>query len=253
MTIEQDRALVELVNRLVGGYLGNVRRGPGLCSTCLRPVESSYLECYRCHSPQLGANAIGPLKLADQVALLAYGGDTGQSRQLLYGYKEPTAAAPGDERRMVVLLLLLAAFRLHRPCLEAGSPFRYFAVVPSTKARAGHPLAELVRQWLAAAGLVEVSLVPTGQSPGRVIDPTKFAAPPIDGGHVLLIDDTWTTGANVQSAAWRLKISGATKVTALVVARWLDDSPATRAFLKAHPNVGYDPRACPAPRGHIPG
>lgn len=67
---------------------------------------------------------------------------------------------------------------------------------------------------------------------------------------MLLIDDTWTTGSNFQSAAWSLKESGADAVTAFVVARWLDDSPETAAFLKTHPNVGYDPQVCPAPGGH---
>ena len=250
MTSESERTLVELVTRLVGGYLGNVHRGPGVCATCLRPIDAGYVECYRCHSPQLGPNVPGPPELADQVALLAYGGDTYQSRQLLFGYKQPTAAAPGDQRRTVVQLLLLAAFHLHRRCLEAGVPFSHYCVVPSTKLRTEHPLGDLVRGWLTAAGLDEVRLISTGQAPGRVIDPTKFAAPEVAGGHVLLIDDTWTTGSNGQSTASSLKESGAHAVTALIVARWLEDSYATAAFLKTHPNVGYDPQACPAPGGH---
>ena len=39
----------------------------------------------------------------------------------------------------------------------------------------------------------------------------------------LLIDDTWTTGANVQSAAAALKTAGADRVGALVIGRHVHD------------------------------
>ena len=38
---------------------------------------------------------------------------------------------------------------------------------------------------------------------------------------MLLIDDTWTTGANAQSAAAALKSAGASKIAALVIGRHL--------------------------------
>jgi hypothetical protein len=39
---------------------------------------------------------------------------------------------------------------------------------------------------------------------------------------VLLVDDTWTTGANVQSAAVALKGAGAGRVAALVIGRYVN-------------------------------
>ena len=39
---------------------------------------------------------------------------------------------------------------------------------------------------------------------------------------VLLIDDTWTTGANAQSAAAALKAAGAQRVAALVIGRYVN-------------------------------
>jgi hypothetical protein len=39
---------------------------------------------------------------------------------------------------------------------------------------------------------------------------------------VLLIDDTWTTGANAQSAAAALKAAGAERVAALVIGRYVN-------------------------------
>ncbi len=44
----------------------------------------------------------------------------------------------------------------------------------------------------------------------------------LDGRSVLLIDDTWTTGANAQSAAAALKSAGAGRVAAVVIGRHLN-------------------------------
>jgi hypothetical protein len=54
----------------------------------------------------------------------------------------------------------------------------------------------------------------------RAFDPHKYeAARQLGGESVLLIDDTWTTGANAQSAAAALKAAGAGPVAALVIGR----------------------------------
>lgn len=44
----------------------------------------------------------------------------------------------------------------------------------------------------------------------------------IAGRTVLVIDDTWTSGARIQSAAWALKLAGATRVAAVVIGRHFD-------------------------------
>src|SRR5205823_12623199 len=43
-----------------------------------------------------------------------------------------------------------------------------------------------------------------------------------DGEPILLIDDTWTTGANAQSAAAALRAAGAGPVAAVVIGRHLN-------------------------------
>jgi hypothetical protein len=53
-------------------------------------------------------------------------------------------------------------------------------------------------------------------------DPDRFAARrSLERARVLLIDDTWTTGANAQSAAAVLKRAGASHVAAVVIGRHL--------------------------------
>ena len=58
----------------------------------------------------------------------------------------------------------------------------------------------------------------------------------LNGSSVLLIDDTWTTGASAQSAAAALKAGGATAVAAVVIGRYLNgDWQDNRTRLRAMP------------------
>jgi hypothetical protein len=54
----------------------------------------------------------------------------------------------------------------------------------------------------------------------RSFSPDKYVAQrPLRGEPVLLIDDTWTTGANAQSAAAALRVAGAGPLAAVVMGR----------------------------------
>jgi predicted amidophosphoribosyltransferase len=50
----------------------------------------------------------------------------------------------------------------------------------------------------------------------------------VRGRRVLLIEDTWTSGGNAQSAALILRRGGAASMTIVAIARWLkpEESPA---------------------------
>jgi adenine/guanine phosphoribosyltransferase-like PRPP-binding protein len=57
----------------------------------------------------------------------------------------------------------------------------------------------------------------------RVFSVDKFEVlRPLDGEAVLLIDDTWTTGASAQSAAATLRDAGAGPVAAAVIGRHMN-------------------------------
>jgi orotate phosphoribosyltransferase len=73
---------------------------------------------------------------------------------------------------------------------------------------------------------------------------------------VLLIDDTWTTGANAQSAAAALKSAGAGPVAAVVIGRHLNREwhendrrlrGITRPFDWSHCALCADPSGGPQP------
>ena len=70
----------------------------------------------------------------------------------------------------------------------------------------------------------------------RAFDADKYiAVRALDGEPVLLIDDTWTTGANAQSAAAALRAAGAGPLAAVVVGRhvsrgWNENDSQLRAL-----------------------
>jgi hypothetical protein len=190
-----------------------------------------------------------------------------QSVHTAYAYKYPVPA-PGCVENMQ--LLVAGATLVHGPCIGAGTGlWDIVTFVPSTKTTvppAEQPCAGLPRKVVGNnEARNRVTLVPGPDSDGakefrRDVIAGRFAVTPeyaarVAGAHVLLVDDTWTSGANMQSAAVALKDAGATRVTALAVVRWLrwdwDDHAALLRTL-AQP---FDPLHCPVSGGtcDVPG
>jgi hypothetical protein len=149
---------------------------------------------------------------------------------MMYGYKDERPASPAY--RLNIKAIITLALQGHGECLEeiSSCPIDAWAMVPSTKSsrRYGkpHPLHEILNEIL--RGIPEVPLQAKGNR-ARGFDPDLFAlADPQDAGrlrgHVLLVDDSWVTGGNIQSAAARLKLEGTPgmEVSAYAVARIVD-------------------------------
>jgi hypothetical protein len=146
--------------------------------------------------------------------------------QALWRYKSARGGAEPAQRTLRALLLVF--LREHGPCVwrSAGMPLpTHVSVVPSGRGRPGaHPLAALITPYLARppAPLVTARAADPGW---RDLDPGRFrATQPLPGAAVLLLDDTWTTGATAQSAAVALRAAGARHVAVVVLGRHL--SPA---------------------------
>src|ERR1700723_2551301 len=222
-----------------GGYLRNpVRQELLTCAVCTTPVTGFRL-CYQCQRRR------GRTGLADATGFLAYAVAGRQSGYVMQGYK---ARPPVPEHRTIVTLLVLLGLDRHAGCAApAGAPVTHWATVPSLPARPGeHPLHAIVRQLapgsevaLAAADEVEYS---------RDLAPRHFraAAPLPAGAHVLLMDDTWARGGHAQSAALALRAAGASRISVLVAARWInEDYGGNAAFLRGLSGRDYDPAICP--------
>lgn len=244
------RAVARLRDGLIsvgGGYLRNPVRRSGLtCATCVTPVDG-FDRCYVCngHLSRQG--------LADRVAFLTYAVAGTESGYVMRGYK---ARPPVAEHRLVVGLLLILSLHEHARCagILAQLPVSHWAVVPSLPAKPGkHPLRSLV---ISHAPGLEVTLAASGivQRP-RDVDPSHFASDASlpERSHVLLIDDTWTSGGHAQSAVLALRRSGASKVSVLVVARWLKaDFAGNKEFIAELGNRDYNPSACSWTGGSCP-
>jgi predicted amidophosphoribosyltransferase len=140
-------------------------------------------------------------------------------------------ADPWVEMAATRLALLLGRFLVrHESCLAASAgatTFDLVTTVPSGQVGRDeyHPLRRLVGERVAlTAGRHERLLHRSNAAvQPRVFDPTRYqAVRPLAGANVLLIDDTWTTGASAQSAAAALKAAGAARVGAVVIGRHLN-------------------------------
>jgi hypothetical protein len=172
---------------------------------------------------------------------------------VLMGYKEsPVAEARARFASMPVRMLgdFLAT---HAGCVAAtaGGGISVALAVPSTARPHGAPLSML--DGMAAA--VEPSgarwsshvLRRTGAPVGHMRpDAAAFAVDPsarpflVEGGRVMLIDDTYVSGARSQSAAATLRRAGAASVVIVVLGRVLrpDRSRGHGDFLQAHGRDG---------------
>jgi hypothetical protein len=186
--------------------------------------------------------------LADAVVPVSYAVKGTAFADDLWRYKSGhTLNAPDASARRSVLALLLAFLDDHGPCVwrHAAMPApSLLAVVPSGCGRPGpHPLLAL------AAPCLRLPLWPLAIRPGRQgrdLDVHRFQASRAGaGGSVLLVDDTWVSGASAQSAAAALKLAGARHVAIVVLGRHVNPADPRAARFAAGLVPGpYDPAAC---------
>lgn len=203
----------------------------GSCAVCRGPVNAGYRRCYQCE----GHTFYRPELLADLVVPACYAVRGTAFGHELWDYK--AGRAPGG----TLLALLLTFLHDHASCLWRGRPAPdRLAVVPSGSGRPGlHPLTRLAAPCLTLPR-VPLTLRPGEQ--GRDLNPDRFrAGRQAARASVLLLDDTWVSGASSQSAAVALKLAGAAQVVTLVLARLLHpDDPRAMALAGRR----YDPLSC---------
>jgi hypothetical protein len=190
--------------------------------------------------------------LADLVVPITYrNGFSGQHSRALRMYKEFPESRPARTN----LAALFDDFCLnHVMCVKAAADvdkFTHVSFVPSTKRpkQVTHPLEETLSWTVRRLRRIPLAVNPSVPSDSRDFHEDRFHLDEVpDPGSptdVLLIDDTWVTGARAQSAAYRLKQAGARKVVTIVLARQINP-----AFSDAKPLIDrimaapYDPDSC---------
>ncbi|WP_460697349.1 ComF family protein [Nocardia thraciensis] len=191
------------------------------------------------------------------VAPLIYGIAGRQTGAVLRQYKDNVDARARERYARTVLGVLYAGLALHERCLEVvvGEPVSSRVTVPSSKGRLGvHPFTDIARRINAVSGPPMLSTV--RRADDRHPDGERFrvrSPQAVRGRHVLVLDDTWTSGASAQSAAMALWTAGASAVSIMVVGRWLDpDRTGARAFIQSRLTADYDPYRCPVTGGQCP-
>lgn len=255
---EADDYLTTVAKELAargGGFLRNVIREEGItCDVCGTPVSTGWRDCRAC---QLRRSIVGT---ADLVAPLAYCIEGEQSYEVFRGYKDSRYPAVREKHMEVIERMLFLAFVLHRRCIvrQMGQNIDYYVAVPSLRGRPGiHPFAQV----MADAGLTQDSpqlvAAPDAKSDERITSADQFVLPSgtdLSGTHVLIIDDTWTTGSHTQSAALTLRNHGASVVSVMTMARYLRPSFANNAaFIKNRLHGrDYNPNICPVTGAECP-
>lgn len=219
----------------------NPIRSAETCAVCLRPVPEGDEVCGPC-----GWHIRSGAPLADAVIPLTYAARGSQAMKDSYQYKEPLEALHRGARRRL-LGLFDETMERHAWCIADLSPApRAVTTVPSSSGRSPHPI-DLFVERLATAQQLLRYVGPSGDPQARrVFAPERWEVlDEVAGLHVLLVDDTWVSGARMQSCASALKQAGAAYVSAVVLVRHLDEYGAAPAFLEQHKSRRYDPAVCP--------
>jgi hypothetical protein len=220
------RSIIE-VSALAEHYIVPVPKvQEGVCSVCHGVVYDGWRSCYLCNEAK---RLLVDLAL-DGVSFISLAPVGEQFARELYAYKRPNVPIRFRQQRSVLIAAVLWRWlERHEPCLAraaglADGRFDLIASVPSTSGRREvHPLETVIGGVVAGSseryrGLLRLS---RDDLPPREVARDRFVATsPLPGKTVLLIDDTWTTGAKMQSASAALKIGGATNVGGVAIGRW---------------------------------
>lgn len=200
-------------------FLVSPRPGQDVCADCFN-LTAGFSRCYRCAHGERHLDAMVPVSYS-------VAGET--LHQMLAGYKRTTGPAAEDMTRRLAGILWRFLIR-HEACLArtAGvTGFEVVTTVPSSDAERDehHPLRRIVGELVQPTRSRHERLLVRTVRPTepRRFDPNRYQPTrDLTGLAVLLIDDTWTTGASAHSAAAALKSAGAGRVAGLVLGRHLN-------------------------------
>jgi predicted amidophosphoribosyltransferase len=217
--------------------------GPGVCRICCTGIEDGYEICYPCLMVrrQLGRDLepITPVSLA-------WAGT--QIYDHLMRYKGAGQQAPNLAFRLSGLIGLFLS--RHRWCLGENEMPDMVVVVPSTTGRQGkHPLEAVVERISEYQGRVKTVLA-TGSTPigHRNASATGYlCTQPVDvlGSRILVVDDTLTSNARMQSAIACLQDAGANDVRGVTIGRFMrKDWDASKPLIEWASKNRWDPGTC---------
>ncbi len=215
--------------------------GFGVCEVCHVFVKGDFRRCFSCN--ESSGQVTLPIERVVPISLMS---TTGQLYSDLKAYKGAYASSAASLR----ISALIGRFRSgHLQCLLGGrSDCDVVTVVPSTRRQGRHPLVDVLARLEYFKARYRDVLVASSTPPTHreARDNGYNMTESVAGKCVLLVDDTFTSGAHLQSAASALQLAGADLTAALVVGRRFkaDYSEATEAFWKDLREKGFDWDQC---------
>jgi len=200
--------------------------GEGVCAVCRTAVTPGFRYCRACGD----ARGYGARR-ADVVVPIALAVKREQLAHELWQYKSDTDPRVRQRLEIRLAAVLWRFLSAHEACAAracAVDGFTLVTTVPRTTVRAGeNPLARLVGTVIGhTSQRYEPLLTPSDGATdlSRNARADRYRATrELPGARVLLIDDAWTTGSRVQSAAIALRAAGAATVV-VVIGRHFDRS-----------------------------
>jgi len=219
--------------------------GDGVCDRCHRPPSSGYSRCYSCSQVEQQLSA--PCPLVVPISLTEVLG------QLHYQLRNYKGAESQMQRDFLIRTAAILGYFLHQhaDCIAeaAGGGWDVITSVPSSTERAGeHPLMRAIR----AVGNLREQYEPllrrgeTQTGHNTASDVGFVPLRELGGERVLLIDDTFTSGARAQSAASALSLAGASVAAIVPIGRVISPefNETTAAYWKRQSALEFDFDVC---------
>jgi hypothetical protein len=200
---------------------------PGVCAVCWTAVDPEFRLCFQCNAVRNRFRQ----GLADVVVPIALAVKREQLAHELWHYKydvDPSVRSRLTIRLGAVLWRFLGQHEKHIAEAIGIPEFSIVTTVPGTRQREdNHPLEDIVGAIVGQTRDRYEPLLALGQegtAPSHTLAADRYRAMRALKGDpaVLLVDDTWTTGGNAQSAALALHTAGAAKVATVVIGRHFD-------------------------------
>lgn len=225
---------------MCGRPLKEISRIP-VCADCLRdpePIEAEYF-CVSCRTPFLTARPLDEEGLCGLCrrgwngfdAAYSFGAYEGALRELIHLLKyrgvvtlagplgdKMATALPRDERFDVIVPMPMHWWRRWRRGYNQA-----YLLAERLSNRTGIPIADVVRRNRSAAPQAGLSNAQRRRNVAGSFGVRDRAE--LQGRHVLLVDDVFTTGATSGACSQALKRAGAARVSVLALARTDRRSP----------------------------
>jgi hypothetical protein len=228
--MEDDAPTVEeFTEPYLATYTPPPAAAPGVCPIChsatgVRADGRPWSRCWSCSRTLGGVSH--PLSLIVPISLYRVGE---QLHTVLKDYKRSPSERVREKHLWQVAAILHRFVFNHRTCIvdTAGHGWDTVTIVPSKTQRDPHPLEQAIMlgeplrsEYRRLLEPNEPDKIGRAKSSDRGYRTTED----VDGLRLLLVDDTFTSGATFQSVASALTLAGADVVAGVVIGRVIDTS-----------------------------